>query len=71
MNKLEALKLIGSYASLSKDEADVLHGIDKRFPKDGSENKAMRWLGFCQGILHERGIFTLEQIKDHSKNKTL
>ncbi len=52
-----------------KDRGDVLNKIDERFPADGSENKAMRWLGFCQGILVERGIFTLEEVKIHSRDK--
>jgi hypothetical protein len=34
---------------------------------DGSEKKAMRWLGFIQGAVYARGYFTLEQIKEHSQ----
>ena len=72
MTREEALGLIEQYAGWADDSIDdVLYDIDKRFPADGSENKAMRWLGFCQGVLVERGIFTLDDVKHHSKNKTV
>lgn len=33
----------------------------------GRIEKAMRWLGFIQGYLHAWGMFTLEEIKNHSR----
>lgn len=69
MIREDALKLIKEYANYAEDELDTLYKIHERFPSDGSENKAMRWLGFCQGVLFERGVFSLDDIKDHSKNR--
>lgn len=39
-----------------------------RFPLDGSKEKAMRWLGYMQGVLVTSKVFTLAQVKEHSKN---
>ncbi len=71
MNRAEALSLIKNYSSWARDAHDVLFEIHKRFPEDGSENKAMRWLGFCQGVLLERGVFRLDDLKNHSMKKSL
>ena len=35
---------------------------------EGKIDKAMRWLGFIQGVLHERKDFTLEELKAHSRS---
>ena len=35
-------------------------------PKLASEAKFMRWLGFIQGVLWQRGWFTLEELKEHN-----
>lgn len=43
-------------------------GMSDRFPASGSENKAMRWLGYIQGILRATGFYSLEELKEHSKN---
>ena len=40
--------------------------VDKHVPA-GDVDKAMRWLGFIQGVLLAVGYFTLEQIKEHSR----
>jgi hypothetical protein len=45
----------------------IVAEADMRFPADGAEDKAMRWLGFVQGALYVKGIFTLEQLKEHSR----
>ena len=29
--------------------------------------KFMRWVGFMQGVLWQRGLFTLEELKEHNK----
>lgn len=57
-------------------QASVVHNptmseADLRFPEDGSEKKAMRWLGFVQGCCYSGGIFTLEEIKEHSRTGKL
>lgn len=44
-------------------------GMRERFPEDASEKKAMRWLGFMQGILVATEFFTKDEVKAHSKNK--
>jgi hypothetical protein len=69
MERQEVLDMIQVYQSYAEGEQDVLHGIRGRFPDDGSTDKAMRWLGFCQGVLIERGIFTLDELKQHSKDR--
>lgn len=68
--RADALRMIEEYeaeASQNPDCPDVLRGISSRFPTGGSEAKAMRWLGFCQGVCVERGLYTLDDVKDHSK----
>jgi hypothetical protein len=34
----------------------------------GEIEKSMRWLGFIRGVLFERGDFTIEQLRDHSRS---
>lgn len=46
-------------------------GLWDRFHLDGSEAKAMRWLGFAQGACVAFGIFTLEEVKRHSQTGTI
>jgi len=74
MTKEQALSLIQEYCTVLEDlnEPDtVLTELLKRWPEDGSENKSMRWLGFIQGALYAYGYFSLEEIKEHSKEKTV
>lgn len=69
MVKNDALMLIERYGDLLKadgEEDTTLTEIRSRFPEDGSEKKAMRWLGFMQGVLYEKERFTLDEIKKHS-----
>jgi len=72
MTKDEALGLIDRYCSIAKERTvagEVITGLRSRFPKDGSEGKAMRWLGFIQGALYAANVFTLEELKVHSRDK--
>lgn len=72
MTKDDALNLIGQYCTHLREHGepdDTLSHLDARFPDDGSEKKAMRWLGFMQGALYMKGIFSLEDLKDHSRTK--
>ena len=72
MTKDEALDLIDRYCSIAKERtiaSEVITGLRSRFPKDGSEGKAMRWLGFMQGALYAANVFTLEELKVHSRDK--
>lgn len=48
--------------------SDVV-GMWNRFPSEGSKAKAMRWLGYMQGVCVASEVFTLDQVKEHSKNK--
>ena len=74
MTKDEALDLMDQYCSLVKElggHNETVTGLRSRFPEDGSEKKAMRWLGFMQGILYITEIFTLEELKVHSRDKVV
>jgi len=37
------------------------------FLEEGQREKAMRWLGFMQGVLWSRGGFTLDRLKNMNK----
>lgn len=37
------------------------------FIETGRINKAMRWLGFVQGILFSQGYFSIKELKEHSR----
>lgn len=39
----------------------------QRFVDEGRIEKAMRWLGFLQGVLWARNFFTLDDLKNHSR----
>ena len=39
---------------------------DELIPQSRTE-KAMRWLGFVQGVLFARGEFTVAELKEHSR----
>jgi len=39
----------------------------QRFVDQGRLEKAMRWLGFIQGCFWKSGIFTLDELEDHSR----
>lgn len=74
MTKDDALSLMDQYCSLVKElggHNETVTGLRDRFPEDGSEKKAMRWLGFMQGVLYITNIFTLEEIKAHSRDKVV
>tara|TARA_Y100000034_G_C6870091_1_gene397104 strand:+ start:983 stop:1264 length:282 start_codon:yes stop_codon:yes gene_type:complete len=38
------------------------------FIEEGKIDKAMRWLGFIQGVLCQSGIYTIEELKSHNKD---
>lgn len=71
MDRKNALDLIDQYCEtmLARGHGDeVVTHLRDRFPEDGSERKAMRWLGFMQGVLYSQGVYSLEQLKEHSRN---
>ena len=72
MTKEDALSLISQYCIQLKDRSEkdeTMTGLRDRFPEDGSEGKAMRWLGFMQGFLYQKRICTLDELKEHSKTR--
>lgn len=71
MTRTDALEMILEYSRYALGVDDVLFGIAHRFPSDGSEAKSMRWLGFCQGVLCARGVFTLDDLKQHSMTRSI
>lgn len=74
MSKDEALSLLKEYCEYVKDDYSNFKHLTEmyqRFPKDGPEDKAMRWLGYMQGYCVALEIFSFEDVKAHSRNKTL
>jgi hypothetical protein len=60
-----------------KDREMVNHILFKMIPKMDAMlvlpsqediEKFMRWLGFIQGVLWQRGWFTLEELKEHNRS---
>jgi hypothetical protein len=37
------------------------------YVKAGEDAKADRWLGFIQGVLWMRGLYSIEQMKEHNR----
>lgn len=74
MNRTQALDLIEKYCTYLKGVGYVnpeVIELRKRWPLIGTTNKAMRWLGFIQGFCYGQAIFSLDQLKQHSKYKKL
>ncbi len=46
-----------------------LMGRMKKLIKQGRKEKAFRWLGFIQGALWVSKVFTIKELKNHSKPK--
>jgi len=79
MTKDTALRLLGEYCAIIEDRWESAEsafarlalvdteGMAERFPKDGSEAKAMRWLGYAQGVLVATGLYSLGEVKEHSR----
>ncbi len=36
--------------------------------EDAKAEKIMRWLGFVQGVLYAVGLYTVEELKEHSRS---
>ncbi len=76
MTKQTAIRMVTEYCVVMKQQhrhnyssnalVDAARMSD-RWPKEGSENKAMRWLGYIQGVCVCDCLFTLEEVKQHSK----
>ena len=37
-----------------------------KFVEEGRIEKAMRWLGFIQGVMWSEGIYTIDEMKEHN-----
>lgn len=82
MTQEEAEAMIGQYARVVQNKMDpacpdpelaVLGEIDTRYDalkRPVPVDKTMRWLGFCQGWCVAKGIFSLDQVVEHSRNRT-
>jgi hypothetical protein len=66
MTRTDAVDLLKQYAAVTRDPkvCDLASRVEQH-----SEGKAMRWLGFVQGILVERGLYTVEDVKSHSRER--
>lgn len=42
-------------------------GESMTFVDEGKVPKAMRWLGFIQGVLWMSNLFSIDQLKEHSR----
>jgi len=64
MTRDTALRLLAEY----EQHIPALDGMRARFPDDGSEAKAMRWLGYAQGIAVGCGAYSLDEVESHSRD---
>ncbi|MBE0477000.1 MAG: hypothetical protein IBX62_07890 [Coriobacteriia bacterium] len=44
-------------------------GETKNFLRQGREAKALRWLGFIQGLLFLGGVFSIAELKGHNRGR--
>ena len=73
MNK-EQLKIVLENYKLKLQEINRDHMLDHAlvmcdFNFDDIE-KSMRWLGFIQGVLYTRSIYTIDELKEHNTTQT-
>ena len=69
MKRKTALKLIDDYSQelhMNGCVDETLVELDTRFPHDGKKEKAMRWLGFMQGVLWTSGV-SLQELKNMNR----
>lgn len=71
MTKEQAVRLMrayGEFAAKFKTARFVhMRGMPERVTPEFSIGKTMRWLGFMQGALWAFEWFTLEDLKEHSR----
>jgi hypothetical protein len=61
-----------SFVAFINTDAQVSHFLfmcqeAQKFVDEGRIEKAMRWLGFIQGVLWADNEFTLDDLKNHSR----
>jgi hypothetical protein len=70
MTQEQAEELIFEYAVNAGQRGlpEVISEVDKRYRliENPSIDKTMRWLGFCQGYLVAEGMYSLDDVKEHS-----
>ena len=77
--KKKYLRVLGSYWSKPADkdciigrDCDAIHLDHIKFMLDNlpeDMEKANRWLGFIQGVLWTRGIYTIDDMREHNTAK--
>lgn len=77
MTRDEALQLLAQYGyhvrmtTARTPAQQTIEGMVDRFPNDGGAEKANRWVGFAQGVLFAEGTFTLDELKEHSRRRSI
>lgn len=70
MSSEQAESLIRNYQDVAKAKGlpPIISEIYDRWKlvQSPSVSKAMRWLGFCQGYLVARDVYTLDEVKLHT-----
>lgn len=65
-------KLRERFSQEASPDPELVHVVEmcQKIPGFLAENriqKAHRWLGFVQGVLATKGIYTIEHMKDHNR----
>lgn len=68
LTKQDAISLVEQYAAVADDE-HIRTMPGRMTGADFDEGKAMRWLGWVQGVLCERGVYSLDDVKEHSRTR--
>jgi hypothetical protein len=83
MTRAEAVSLIEQYSAKvfraigrgrvpTREEAlDRIYDLAFRIPAEASERKAMRWLGFIQGVTWMLGAWSIDELKAHSRDRRI
>jgi hypothetical protein len=68
--KLEVMaeRLAGLIADLAQGPLDTPAALAKGGEARLLEHKIQRWLGFVQGVLWSSGLFTIDELRDHTKS---
>lgn len=77
MTRKDAISLVKQYASPvvlelvgCEESAEKIWDLAQRIDNpEHSENKCMRWLGFVQGVLFAEYVFSVDQLKEHSRTR--
>lgn len=67
MTKQEAISMAEQYAAIVSEDDHIRTMPARMASVDFDEGKVMRWLGWIQGTLQERGVFSLEELKEYAR----